>query len=278
MSLLLVRHVAVGGLAGHAALVNIGNVSVPTAPLGADAPAQLLEFDQPALPGGALPVHVKSACARACVGSAKPHAATIRAMRSTRRLLRPLRQLRREADRLAARLPGELRGAGRALRLDRGGEPLGHFFLAVLGEDRGLTAERDLALADLRSPYTRAVGELGGALAGLGSKAEVAHVHVRVALVAVDHDRDVVVRCPGLRVLVVPARVRTEAISHHNGRYRKSRRQSSGGEGTSTHHNLPESMPARSSQSGGRRATVGHESSLRFRQAWPHLPPTAPPV
>src|SRR4051794_10230092 len=114
MSLLLVRHVAVGGLAMHAALVNIGNVSLPTAPLGGVAPAQLPELDQPRLPGGAPPVHVKSAWARACEGSARAHAATTSATRSTAPLLRPLRQLGREADGAALRLPWELRGARRA--------------------------------------------------------------------------------------------------------------------------------------------------------------------
>jgi hypothetical protein len=63
--------VALGGLDVHAALVKSGNVSVPTAPLGALAPAQLLEFDQPELPAGAAPLHAKSVSASADDGSAK---------------------------------------------------------------------------------------------------------------------------------------------------------------------------------------------------------------
>src|SRR4051794_14397235 len=223
MSLLLAEHVAAGGLAVHAGVVNSGNVSLPTAPLGTLAPAQLPEFDQPGLPGGAPPLHVKSAVwARACEGSARAHAATIRATRSTSRLLRSLRQLRRESDRSAGRLARELRGARGALRLDRGRESLGHLFLPGLGEDRGLAVERDLALGHLHAPYAGAVRE-PGALATFGAKAEVAHVHIGVALVAVNHDRDVVVRRPRLRVLVVPARVRPEAVSHRDGgRYGES--------------------------------------------------------
>src|SRR4051812_5537647 len=116
MSLLLVEHVAVGGLAVHAGVVNSGNVSLPTAPLGTAVPAQLPEFDQAGLPGGAPPLQVRSAVgASACAGPAKPPAATNSATRSTRRLLRSLRQLRREADRAAGRLAGELRGARGAL-------------------------------------------------------------------------------------------------------------------------------------------------------------------
>src|SRR4051794_6222146 len=239
MSLLLVKHVAVGGLAVHAALVNIGNVSVPTAPLGPLAPAQLPEFDQAGLPGGAPPVHVKSVWARAYEGSARALAATISATRSTGRLLRPLRQLRREADGLARRPSGELRGTGRALRLDRGGESLGHLLLTGLGVDRGLAAERDLPRAYLHSPYTRAVRVIGGALAGLGSQAEGGHVNVGLVLVAVDHDRDVVVRRPRVRVLVVPTGVRAETLSHHHSRHRERCGSGDGGERTSMHHNLP---------------------------------------
>src|SRR3954466_4493871 len=71
MSLLLAKHVAAGGLARHAALVRAGNVNLPTAPFGAVAPAQLPEFDQPGLPAGAPPVHVKSVRARAGAGSVR---------------------------------------------------------------------------------------------------------------------------------------------------------------------------------------------------------------
>src|SRR3954453_15478679 len=222
MSLLLAKHVASGGLARHAALVRAGNVNLPTAPFGAAAPAQLPEFDQPGLPTGAPPLHVKSLCASADVGSASANSAPMRATRNIRRLLRSLCQLRREADGLAARLPGELRGAGRALRLDRGGEPLGHLLLPVLGVDRGLAAERDLAVAHLHAQRAGAVRVLGGALAGLGTQAEVGHVHISVAFVAVNHDRDVVVRRPGVRVLVVVARVRADAVSQYGGRYGES--------------------------------------------------------
>src|SRR4051794_9541505 len=268
MSLLLAKHVAAGGLARHAALVRAGNVNLPTAPFGAAAPAQLPEFDQPGLPTGAPPLHVKSVCARADGGSASAKSAPMRATRNIRRLLRALCQLRREAEGLAARLPGELRAAGRALRLDRGGESLGHLLLPGLGVDRGLPAERDLALAHLCSPYAGAVRVLHGAVPGLRSEAEIGHVHVRDALVAVNHYRDVVVRRPCIRVLVVPGRMRAEAVSHHDSRNREGRRSSGdGGELASMHHNLPKSMPPRSSQSRRRGATAPHESSVRFRPA-----------
>src|SRR3954453_21249259 len=106
MSFLLAKHVAAGGVERHAALVRAGNVNLPTAPLGAVPPAQLPEFDQPGLPTGAPPVHVKSVCASADGASASADSAAMSATRSTR-LFRPLRQLRREAEGLARRLSGE---------------------------------------------------------------------------------------------------------------------------------------------------------------------------
>src|SRR4051794_27479247 len=70
MSLLLWKHVALGGVELHPPLVNAGKVTVPTNPLGVVPPAQLLELDQLEVPTGAAPLQVKSACATACGGRA----------------------------------------------------------------------------------------------------------------------------------------------------------------------------------------------------------------
>jgi hypothetical protein len=79
MSFELVKHVALGGLEVHAGFVSAGNVSVPTAPLGAVPPAQLLEFDQPEVPTGAAPLQVKSVRARAGDGSPRTQTTTANA-------------------------------------------------------------------------------------------------------------------------------------------------------------------------------------------------------